>query len=109
MIGSSPSLQWTQNSPLSRVKTTSTVLSTLDAKLTTISSYSVASATHQAEHEKALQATLKDILDRQKDAKFGRRSYALDFGGGSGRDREMLRDRENMMDVDEDIKGKNRK
>ena len=97
-----------------RVNITSTVLTTLDSKLATISSYSAASAVHQAEHDKVLQATLKDVIERQKEAKLARRggtAYALqntlDFGG---RERELLRDRENvMMDVDDDVKGKNRK
>jgi COP9 signalosome complex subunit 7 len=93
-----------------RVDVTSTVLTTLDSKLTNIASYSAASAVHQAEHEKVLQSTLKDVIDRQKEAKLARRggaAYALDF---SGRERDLLRDRENiMMDVDDDVKGKNRK
>ncbi|KAF9527139.1 hypothetical protein CPB83DRAFT_856810 [Crepidotus variabilis] len=85
--------------------TTAAVLSTLDAKIGSIAEANAAQKQSHQEHEKQLQANLKEVYDKQKEK---------GLGGGSGmasrRGTFQLGDRENMMDVDEpDSKGKNRK
>lgn len=94
-----------------RASTTSAVLSTLDAQLQSLASQSAANAAAAEEHEKALQSTLKDIQDKQKD-RGGRKG----LGGGSVYNmpisEKMSRERDEPMDVDEpapESKGKNRK
>ncbi|KAF8168507.1 hypothetical protein B0H34DRAFT_793099 [Crassisporium funariophilum] len=86
--------------------TTSAVLTTLDNKINSIASETTAAKFEQQEHERILQANLKEVFDKQKEKSLGgsgmanRRAPAYGFG-----------DRENMsMDVDDpDNKGKNRK
>ncbi|KAG6848917.1 hypothetical protein H0H93_012822 [Arthromyces matolae] len=83
-------------------ETTSSVLATLDAKILQISHKTELAKQADAEHEKALQATLKEVHEKQKDKALGIRRGVL---GGSGFDRER-----DIMDVDEEnLKGKNRK
>jgi COP9 signalosome complex subunit 7 len=94
---------------LGRATTTSAVLLTLDRELSSISLDSTAMKSYHEEHERVLNANLKDVVERQKD-KGGmgvvRRGYGSSQGqgGGSG-DKDS-------MDVDEPLdnsKGKNRK
>lgn len=83
--------------------TTSAVLSTLDGKINAITADSVAAKLSQQEHERILQANLKEVYEKQKEKS---------FGGAMATRRFQVGDRENthMMDVDEpDNKGKNRK
>ncbi|KAF4623791.1 hypothetical protein D9613_001386 [Agrocybe pediades] len=84
--------------------TTSAVLATLDNKINAIVADAAAAKLNQQEHERILQANLKEVQDKQKDKNLG--------GGMVGRRSAFsVGDRENMsMDVDEpDAKGKNRK
>ncbi|KAK2459800.1 hypothetical protein APHAL10511_008232 [Amanita phalloides] len=77
--------------------TTSSVLVTLDSKIERIAAQTAAKRKGQEEYDRAVQAALKDVVDRQKD-KLGRKGTL---------DRESL-----MMDVDDfpdQLKGKNRK
>ena len=80
-----------------RAATTSSVLVTLDSKIESISAQTAAKRASQEEHDKALQAVLKEVTDRK------------DKGGN----RKGTIDRDSMlMDVDdilEQTKGKNRK
>jgi len=96
--------------------TTSTVLSSLDNQLEFLASKEAANAASNEEHEKAWQNTLKDIMEKQRDARGGRR--ALDGGirftntGFGERANERGSIREDPMDVDDgavENKGKNRK
>ncbi|KAG5644121.1 hypothetical protein DXG03_009067 [Asterophora parasitica] len=94
--------------------TTTAVLKTLDEKIQEIASTGAAVKLAEEEHEKALQANLKEVFDKQKEK-------ALGGGGGGLMGRRGLqhhmghseRDRDPMhMDVDEPpetSKGKNRK
>ncbi|PPQ73262.1 hypothetical protein CVT26_015220 [Gymnopilus dilepis] len=83
--------------------TTSAVLATLDAKINAISADTAAAKFNEQEHEKILQANLKEVHDKQKEKSMG--------GGMAGRRAAFqVHDRENMMDVDEpENKSKNRK
>ncbi|KAG6888186.1 hypothetical protein C0992_009401 [Termitomyces sp. T32_za158] len=84
-------------------ETTSSVLATLDAKIQEIAKESEAAKQSELEHEKVLQATLKEVFEKQKEKA---------LGGGNMMNRRLLeRDRDGMfMDVDEDAgKSKNRK
>ncbi|KDQ52973.1 hypothetical protein JAAARDRAFT_162193 [Jaapia argillacea MUCL 33604] len=105
--------------------TTSAVLTTLDVKLSELSSHTLAKKTADEEYEKAVTQTLRDVLDKQKEGagaggagKGVRRGGAAGpFGGvgnmlgiGDGR----AGGRGDVMDVDdpehfEGAKGKNRK
>ncbi|KAG6810899.1 hypothetical protein H0H92_009891 [Tricholoma furcatifolium] len=88
-------------------ETTSSVLLTLDAKIQQISRETEAVKAAEAEHEKILQATLKEVYDKQKDKALGgnsaRRGVPLNF----------LDARDSMhMNIDENpesSKSKNRK
>jgi hypothetical protein len=92
-----------------RAATTAAVLHSLDQELVTISSAAAANKMHHDEHERALSATLKDVLERQKD-KSGmgmmmKRGFLGNTGLTTGGDKDG-------MDVDDPIesaKGKNRK
>lgn len=80
------------------------MLATLDNKISSITADAAAAKLNQQEHERILQANMKDVQDKQKDKNLG--------GGMVGRRAPFAAgDRENMsMDVDEpDSKGKNRK
>ncbi len=92
-----PSLPSLTLSFSSRATTTSSVLLTLDSKIENIAAQTAAKRANQEEHDKALQAVLKEVTDRK------------DKGGH----RKGTIDRDNMlMDVDdvlEQAKGKNRK
>jgi len=86
-----------------RASTTSAVLTTLDNKIGAIAAEVLVQKQMQQEHDHKLQATLKEVFDKQKEKSLGgamaNRRAAFQMG-----------DRENMMDVDEpDSKGKNRK
>ncbi|KAF9466997.1 hypothetical protein BDZ94DRAFT_1233522 [Collybia nuda] len=88
-------------------ETTTAVLATLDEKINAIAAETAATKKTQYEHEKVLQANLKEVYDKQKDKSLGgvmgRR--AMHMGGFS--------EKESMhMDVDEPLensKSKNRK
>ncbi|PPQ91423.1 hypothetical protein CVT25_014311 [Psilocybe cyanescens] len=83
--------------------TTSAVLVTLDSKINSIAADAAAAKHSQQEHERILQNNLKEVHDKQKEKS---------LGGGMANRRAAFQvgDRENMdMDVDDDIKGKNRK
>ncbi|CAA7267313.1 unnamed protein product [Cyclocybe aegerita] len=83
--------------------TTSAVLTTLDAKINSIAADTAAQKLNQQEHERILQAHLKEVFEKQKEKSMG-------GGMASRRAAFQMGDRENMMDVDEpDNKGKNRK
>jgi COP9 signalosome complex subunit 7 len=56
-----------------RATTTATVLSELDQKLMEAATYSTAVQAENEEHEMVYQANLKDVQERQKDGKGGRR------------------------------------
>ncbi|KAG5734172.1 COP9 signalosome complex subunit 7a [Termitomyces sp. T112] len=83
-------------------ETTSSVLATLDAKIQEIAKESEAAKQAALEHEKALQATLKEVFEKQKEKSLG--------GGSMMNRRAVERDRDGMlMDIDEDHgNGKNR-
>ena len=79
------------------------MLSTLDGKINSIAADAAADKLNQQEHERILQANLKEVYEKQKEKSFGSAMASRRF---------QLGDRENvhMMDVDEpDAKGKNRK
>jgi COP9 signalosome complex subunit 7 len=79
------------------------VLSTLDGKINSIVADASAAKLSQQEHERMLQANLKEVYEKQKEKS---------FGGAMASRRFQLGDRENvhMMDVDDpESKGKNRK
>ncbi|KAF8179137.1 hypothetical protein BJ912DRAFT_1023925 [Pholiota molesta] len=84
--------------------TTAAVLATLDGKINSIAADTAAAKLNQQEHERQLQANLKEVHERQKEKSLG-------GGMASRRAAFQVGDRENMsMDVDEqDTKGKNRK
>ncbi|KAF9481225.1 hypothetical protein BDN70DRAFT_992032 [Pholiota conissans] len=84
--------------------TTAAVLATLDGKINSIAADTAAAKMSQVEHERQLQANLKEVHERQKEKSLG-------GGMASRRAAFQVGDRENMnMDVDEpDTKGKNRK
>jgi COP9 signalosome complex subunit 7 len=94
-----------------RASTTSAVLSSLDNQLDSLASQGAVNAANNEEHEKAWQGTLKDILDKQKEARSGRKV----LGGGGVYNTpfaERGNTREEPMDVDDAVvenKGKNRK
>jgi COP9 signalosome complex subunit 7 len=95
-----------------RASTTSAVLSSLDNQLNSLASQGAANAANNEEHEKAWQSTLKDILDKQKEGRGGRKA----LGGGTVYNStpfvERGNTREEPMDVDDAVvenKGKNRK
>ncbi|KJA20837.1 hypothetical protein HYPSUDRAFT_68162 [Hypholoma sublateritium FD-334 SS-4] len=84
--------------------TTSGVLTTLDAKINSIAADTAAAKMNQQEHERVLQANLKEVYDKQKEKSLGG-GMASRRAGYQGADRENMN-----MDVDEqDTKGKNRK
>ncbi|TFY71403.1 hypothetical protein EVG20_g1619 [Dentipellis fragilis] len=95
----------TQRNAMHRSQTTGSVLTTLDNKLSSLSSQSVALALAEEDHTRILTTNLKDILEKQKENKAaGKRGMA----GGSA----FRKDRDDDMDVDdpaESSKGKNRK
>ena len=81
------------------------MLNTLDQELIAIASHTAAAKAHQEEHERAFAATMRDVLERQRDKSgvnvFGRKvagpAYVLE---------------KDSMDVDEPVestKAKNRK
>jgi hypothetical protein len=85
------------------------VLHSLDHELTAISAETTATKWHREEHERAMAATLVDILERQKDksglSMLMKRGYLSNSSLGSGGDKDG-------MDVDDPVdnsKGKNRK
>ncbi|KAF8627695.1 hypothetical protein AX15_004293 [Amanita polypyramis BW_CC] len=78
--------------------TTSAVLATLDSKIESAAAQTLTKRTSQEEHERTLQATVKEVAERHRD-KGGHRK------GTTDRD-SMLMD---VDDVPEQLKGKNRK
>ncbi|RPD81541.1 hypothetical protein L226DRAFT_527819 [Lentinus tigrinus ALCF2SS1-7] len=109
--------------------TTSAVLATLDDKLTEISNRTATAKVEKEVYEKKYQATLKEVVDKQKEARNthrppsnGLRTEVTPAGQAElerarererERERQRERERENKddMDVDEptDVKGKGRK
>ncbi|KAI0271662.1 hypothetical protein BC834DRAFT_1039108 [Gloeopeniophorella convolvens] len=85
--------------------TSATLLHTLDSKLASLAQHSAVKAQDDADHEKALNATLKEVTDR-----FREKQGTNKRGTGAGR--KDLRD-DDGMDVDDsgasDLKSKNRK
>lgn len=84
-------------------ETTSGVLATLDGKINSIADDAAAKKINQREHEKILQANLKDVYDKQKDKSLGAMGRSRVYGASGFSE---------MMDVDEPfdiVKGKNRK
>lgn len=89
--------------------TTSSVLSTLDAKLVQLASQAEMRSTKQAAYDKELNITLKHILDKQREAKLGKRDATkMSFSPPTGPRADKDRD---AMDIDDPMegKGKNRK
>lgn len=103
-----------RNELMYRASTTSAVLASLDSQLSSLASQSAANAAYMEEHDKAWQATLRDIQEKHKS---GRKVQALGMGGGynafGGAGKEREKDRDEPMDVDDlpgsENKGKNRK
>ncbi len=119
-----------------RASTTSAVLATLDEKLAELANRTITSKQVKAVYEKQYQSTLKEVVDKQKEARNASRAAIptgrtnLTAAGVAERDREREREREreererkereknenkdedkDSMDVDEpaDAKGKGRK
>jgi COP9 signalosome complex subunit 7 len=82
---------------LPRASTTSAALVTLDTKIESISAQAAAKRASKEEYEKALQAVIKDVGDRQRDK------------GGMHRKSTFERDLMDVDDMHEHLKGKNRK
>ncbi|KAF5376957.1 hypothetical protein D9615_007254 [Tricholomella constricta] len=88
-------------------ETTTNVLNTLDEKINQIASSTAAAKKAEQEHEKALQANLKEVFDKQKEKSLGggtmsRKGMHMGYG-----DKDPMH-----MDVDEPpegLKNKNRK
>ena len=117
-----------QLSPL-RASTTSAVLATLDDKLSEIANRTVTSKKMKDAYEKQYQGTLKEVVDKQKEARNANRPVnnglrtEVTPAGQAERERELERQRERErkrererenkddMDVDDptDVKGKGRK
>jgi COP9 signalosome complex subunit 7 len=90
-----------------RAETTTAVLATLDEKINDIAAETAATKLNQQEHEKALQANLKEVYDKQKDKSLGGMMGRRGMHMGNYSDKESMH-----MDVDEppeNSKGKNRK
>ena len=95
-----------------RASTTSAVLSSLDNQLESLASRGAVIAANKEEHEKAWQSTLKDITEKQKDGRSGRRVLGGFNNVYGGVVNEKGSTREEPMDVDDAVvenKGKNRK
>jgi len=86
--------------------TTSSVLTALDSKLVSLASQAAARHREEEEYEKDLAATLKQVMEKQKDSRLGtkRDNPKLNVGGRSEKDKDT-------MDIDEPLegKGKNKK
>ena len=107
----SPLPRTTNNGVLThyRANTTSSVLSILDANLVHLSSQAEIKNAKQAAYDKELNATLKHILDKQREAKLGKRDATkMSFSPPTGPRADKDRD---PMDIDDPMegKGKNRK
>jgi len=90
--------------------TTSAVLATLDNKVATLANETAAKKLYQQEHEKAVQAMLKEVQDKQKDK--GASTKPRGFGSSANTFYEREHPGTMHMDVDEpseNSKGKNRK
>lgn len=99
-----------------RASTTASVLQTLDAKITALSDEAATQKVLNAEYDRALQTTLKEVMEKSKEKgglgarRFGAGGFGANFGGDRGvekGDRERGDGgRENMgMDVDEPQEG----
>lgn len=100
-------LTWTTVTTCHRAETTTAVLATLDEKITAIAAETAAAKQNQQEHEKVLQANLKEVYDKQKDKSLGGMMGRRGPHIGGYSDKESMH-----MDVDEppeNSKGKNRK
>ena len=79
--------------------------------MNTLASQSAVQAANHEAHEKVWQSTLKDILEKQKEARSGRKAL-LGGGGFNSAFGERGNTRDDPMDVDDAVvegKGKNRK
>ncbi|OJT13196.1 COP9 signalosome complex subunit 7a [Trametes pubescens] len=115
-----------------RASTTAAVLATLDNKLSELSNRTVTAKTMKEEYDRGYQSTLKEVVDKQKEARNANKTHV--FTGRSGltpagraelqreQERQQQRERElrgkdnendeNSMDIDEPAegsKGKGRK
>lgn len=90
-----------------RADTTTAVLATLDEKISSIASQTTAAKLRQEDHEKVIQANLKEVYDKQKDKGLG------GVPGRRGAQMPNYSEKDLMhMDVDDptdNTKGKNRK
>ncbi|KAA1468346.1 hypothetical protein DENSPDRAFT_794180 [Dentipellis sp. KUC8613] len=87
-------------------ETTGSVLTTLDNKLSSLSSQTVALALAEEDHKRILTTNLKEILEKQKENKAaGKRGMA----GGSAYRKDRDDDSMDVDDPAESSKGKNRK
>lgn len=92
-----------------RANTTSSVLSALDVKLVQLSSQTEMKNARQAAYDKELNSTLKLIVEKQREAKLGKRDATkMSFSPPTGPRADKERD---AMDIDDPMegKGKNRK
>jgi COP9 signalosome complex subunit 7 len=91
---------------VSRANTTSSVLSALDEKLTSLAACAVAKHKQDEEYDRELAATIKNVAEKQKEARLStkREPSKLSLGGKLEKDRDV-------MDIDEPVenRGKNRK
>jgi COP9 signalosome complex subunit 7 len=92
-----------------RADTTTAVLATLDEKISSIASETTAAKLRQEDHERVIQANLKEVYDKQKDkglgGMMGRRGTLQQMANFA--DKDVMN-----MDVDDPpdyTKGKNRK
>jgi len=86
--------------------TTSSVLSTLDAKLIQLSSQAEIKNARQVAYDKELNTTLKYVLEKQREAKLGKRDATkMSFSPPTGPRADKERD---AMDVDDPMEGKGR-
>ncbi|EIW65085.1 uncharacterized protein TRAVEDRAFT_109231 [Trametes versicolor FP-101664 SS1] len=114
--------------------TTAAVLATLDNKLSELSNRTVTAKTMKEVYDRGYQSTLKEVVDKQKEARNANKAHVFPSGGRSGltaagklelqreQERQQQRERElrgkdnendeNSMDIDEPAegsKGKGRK
>lgn len=87
-----------------RAHTTSSVLSTLDDKLTGLASQAAAKHKQEEDYEKDLAATIKQVQDKQKDSRTGLKRDSKSNVSRPDKDKDS-------MEVDEPVepKGKNKK
>jgi len=90
-----------------RANTTTAVLATLDAKISSIASETTAAKLRQEDHEKLIQLNLKEVYEKQKDKGLGGMMGRRGLHTTNFSDKDVMH-----MDVDDppdNMKGKNRK